>query len=593
MRKFGRALVGCFALAGVGFSACGPADAEAWTWLGYDLRSTYNNTVESKISPHTARHLRALWRTTQHGRVSGAPAVAHGVAYVLSSTGLYAFRTATGEELWRNVSMSGSSSPTYADGVLFVHDANAYLHAINPANGAELWQVRSDSHPAASGFSSPAVLGAQVIVGVSSIEEAVNRTETSTFRGAVVAFNRSTGAELWRTYTVHPPHNGCAVWSSVSIDTELGLVYGSTGNNYTGLASSTSDAIFALRVTDGSVAWWTQLTTGDVFTIARPSSPDSDFGTNPVLFDAMIGGRTRKLVAAGQKNGMFWALDRSTGAVLWSKNLSKGSAFIGGIFNSGAYDGKRILVAGNLGTSTGPGSEPANGDSKLGSPGTSRLAALNPANGSVFWERQLPAHVWAPITIANGVGFVAYETQLQAFDVRDGRKLFNYRTAGTITSAPVVSNGSVYFGSGLTYLAAHPDTTFHALSLDGQLGEPDAGTLDAGGDIGFSAIWSQVFTGNGCKSVFCHGTNAGNLSLETRDGAYAQLVGVPASGPLCSSSGLLRVAPGNPDGSLLLQKMAHATPACGTVMPPAAGVTVSEAQLAQVRAWIAAGAPNN
>ena len=588
-----RAIGGSIALAVLGFSACGPADEQAWTWLGYDLRSSYNNTAETKIKPQNAGRLGAVWRTTQHGRISGAVAVANGVVYALSSSGLYAFRAGTGEEIWRNVSMSGTSSPTYADGWLFVHDGNAYLHAINATNGSEIWQVRTDTHPAASGFSSPAVVGTQVIVGVSSIEEAVNRTESSTFRGGVVSYNRSTGAELWRHYTVQAPQNGCAVWSSVSVDTDLGLVYGSTGNNYTGVASNTSDALFALRLTDGSVAWSTQLTTGDVFTIARPSSPDSDFGTNPILFDATIGGQRRKLVGAGQKNGMFWALDRGTGAILWSRSVSKGSAFIGGIFNSGAFDGQRILVAGNLGTSTGPGSEPSNGDSKLGSPGTSVLEALNPANGHVLWERQLPAHVWAPITVANGVGFVAYETQLQAFDVRDGRKLFNYRTAGTITAPPVVSDGSVYFGSGLTYLAAHPDETFHALSLDGPLGEPDAGSPDGGDAIGFSAIYSQVFTGNGCKSLFCHGVGAGNLSLETRDGAYAQLVGVPASGSLCGSSGLLRVEPGNPDRSLLLLKMAHATPACGTVMPPAAGVTVSDAQLEQVRAWIAAGAPNN
>jgi polyvinyl alcohol dehydrogenase (cytochrome) len=578
----------------LGFGACDPADEQAWTWLGYDLRSTYNNTAETKIKTQNVAQLRAVWRTTQHGRVSGAVATANGVVYVLSSTGLYAFRAGTGEELWRNVSMSGSSSPTYSNGVLFVHDGNAYLHAINPNNGSEHWVVRTDTHPLARGFSSPAVHGTQVIVGTSSIDEVANLTETSTFRGSVVAYDRSTGAEVWRRYTVDAPHNGCAVWSSVSIDTELGLVYGSTGNNYTGVASNTSDALFALRLSDGGVAWWTQLTPGDVFTVARPSSPDSDFGTNPIVFDAVIGGRTRKLVGAGQKNGMFWALDRSTGGVLWWRNVSKGSMFIGGMLNSGAFDGKRILVAGNLGTSTGPGSEPANGDSTLGSPGTSVLEALDPASGRVLWERQLPAHVWAPITVANGVGFVAYETQLQAFDVRDGRKLFNYRTAGTITSAPVVSNGAVYFGSGLTYLAAKADQTFHALSLEGQLGEPDAGSLDGGPvPIGFSAIWTQVFGGNGCKSVFCHGANAGNLSLETRDIAYAQLVGVPASSPSCASSGLLRVAPGNPDASLLLQKMAHVTPVCGTVMPPAMGLTVSEAQLSQVRAWIAAGAPNN
>jgi len=42
---------------------------------------------------------------------------------------------------------------------------------------------------------------------------------------------------------------------------------------------------------------------GDVFTILNPQSPDTDFGTNPILFEATIGGTTRKLLGAGQKSG--------------------------------------------------------------------------------------------------------------------------------------------------------------------------------------------------------------------------------------------------------------------------------------------------
>jgi polyvinyl alcohol dehydrogenase (cytochrome) len=579
----------------VSIGGCKQQDGEQWPWLGYDLKSTYNNAGERKINARTASRLGAIWRSTTHGRVSGAPAVADGVVYILSSKGLFALDANSGNELWRNETLSGSSSPTYAEGELFVHDFASVLHAFDAETGRELWQVKTDTHQFANGFSSPAVLDGYVVVGISSIDEAVNRTDTSTFRGGVAAYNRTTGQQVWRHYTVEPPFNGVGVWSSVSIDPELGLVYGTTGNNYTGQASNTSDAIFAVRLSDGQLAWSTQLTEGDVFTIARPLSEDSDFGTNPILIDAFVNGRRRKLVAAGQKSGMFYALDRRTGALIWERSVSRGSAFIGGIFNAGAYDGRHILVAGNKGTSSGPGSEPANGDSRLGTPGTSVLVALNPTDGSIVWERQLPAHVWAPITVAGGVGFVAYERQLQAFDVRDGRKLFNYKTAGTITSAPVVADGRVFFGSGLTYLAAHPDETVHALGLGGPLGEPDAGSggPDGGGPVTWTSVYSQVFTGNGCRSAFCHGANAGNLRLDNPTVAYEQLVGVPASGEACASNGMLRVDPGNPEGSLLLNKMAHATPVCGTVMPPRGEVTVSDVQLEQVRAWIARGAPND
>src|SRR5207237_6322591 len=130
-----------------------------------------------------------------------------------------------------------------------------------------------------------------------------------------------------------------------------------------------------------------------------------------------MNGGTGKLLGSGQRSGLFWALDRETGEVVWSRKISPGSQLIGGIFNNGAYDGERIIVAGNNGTSSAEGSEPANGNSHplaAATTPTSVLMAMNPADGRVLWERQLPAWVWAPITLANGVGFVPADRQLQA-----------------------------------------------------------------------------------------------------------------------------------------------------------------------------------
>ncbi|HMJ12065.1 MAG TPA: PQQ-binding-like beta-propeller repeat protein, partial [Polyangiaceae bacterium] len=432
----------------------------------------------------------------------------------------------------------------------------------------------------------------------SSLDEIYNFTATSTFRGAVASYDRANGQLIWRRYTVEAPFNGVAVWSTVSVDPELGLVFATNGNNYTGQASNTSDSIFALRLSDGSLVWSTQLTAGDVYTVNRPLSPDADFGTNPILFEGTNAGQRRKFVGAGQKSGMFWALDRQTGAIIWSRQMSGGSSLIGGIFNNGAYDGERILVAGNVATSTGPGSEPYNGESNPNTtpkptPGTAVLAALDPGTGAVLWERQLPAWSWAPITIANGVGFVAYETQLQAFDVRTGTKLFNYKAPGTITSAPAVANGAVYFGSGLSYYGGHPGQTLQALSLGGggTGGAGGAGGSGGAGGATFGAVYSQVFVAAGCTSAFCHGIGAGNLTMTSQAQAYTNLVNVAAAGPSCGASGQRRVVPFQPDARLLLNKLASATPACGTSMPPSGLLPAAQVDL--VRAWIAAGAPNN
>jgi len=55
------------------------------------------------------------------------------------------------------------------------------------------------------------------------------------------------------------------------------------------------------------------------------------------------------------------------------------------------------------------------------------------------------------------------------------------------------------------------------------------------------------------------------------------------------------VVPGNPTSSLLHGKLA-AMPACGVPMPPtatSATTPITPAMLEAVRAWIAAGAPDN
>jgi polyvinyl alcohol dehydrogenase (cytochrome) len=558
--------------------------------LAHDLSSSYHNPSEKVLSPANVGGLGQSWSLEVSGPVTGAPAVVGDVVYTMSSGATYALDARSGRILWQNSLVGGTSSPTYSDGMLFLNAANSVVHALDAATGEERWSAVIDPHPAAAGYSSPVVVDRFVIVGSASIEEALV-SEGATFRGGVVAFDRSSGAELWRFYTADPPFNGCAVWSTVSVDLQAGLVFASTGNTYTGPESAPlSDAIFALDLTTGALRWAHQLTSGDIFTIPNPKSPDTDFGTNPILFEATIDGKPRKLLGAGQKSGVFWVLDRENGDVVWNRRVSPGSPLTGGMLNNGGYDGKRLIAVGNNGTSNAPGSEPSNNSSGPGA--TSLLIAMNPADGAVLWERQLPSWVWAPITTAGSVGFVAVDTMLEAFDTETGGKLFSFQTGGTIASAPSVSGGHVYFGSGLAYFVGTRDQTVHALGLGGAVPTPVPTATPGGpGAPGFSAIFDEIVVGQGCNTTSCHGSNQGNLSMTSRDEAYANLVGVKAAGPLCGGSGLIRVVPGDPDHSLLLDKISHLQPACGGPMPPTGQLSAQEIE--QVRLWIEMGAAND
>jgi len=570
----------------------------SWLRMGGDLSSTFHNAAERDLTLDNAGELREAWSLRTSGAPTGVAAVVDGVAYVTASGALYALRVEDGSELW-SIAFGTTSSVAYHDGALYVHGGASELRRVDAATGELVWQVMTDEHPNASGVSSPVVVEDMVIVGTSSGEEGT-ATEGATFRGAVAAYDIADGAERWRYYTVEPPYNGATVWSTVSVDLEERLVFATTGNNYTEEASGTSDAFIALHLDDGSEAWVLQTTDGDVYTVPNLGpSDDTDFGANPILFEATIGGETRKLVGAGQKSGVFYAVDRLTGEEVWSRALSAEAvtrALTGGVLNNGAFDGERILVVSNAGTSTGPGSEDENGESGVGmygpfiDPKTSVLYALDPATGDIQWERQLPAWVWAPITVAGGVGFVPVEMQLEVFDPATGASIARHATEGTIGSGASIVDGRVFFGSGIAYFEGTYDNVFRMLSIHPQDAGGDAPAREDSYAPTFTAIYDELVVGGGCDATYCHGNvGEGGLTLTPKATAYAQLVDAPVAGP-CEVNGGVRVLPGEPDASLLLDKLGS-SPSCGAPMPP--GAPVSAERLEQVRAWIAAGAADD
>jgi hypothetical protein len=97
-------------------------------------------------------------------------------------------------------------------------------------------------------------------------------------------------------------------------------------------------------------------------------------------------------------------------------------------------------------------------------------------------------------------------------------------------------------------------------------------------------VWNTV---PGCAG--CHGASGG-LSLG-QGVSYGNLVNVIGIGFVCSS--LKRVAPGDPDNSVLIRKMEGT--ACGNRMPRGNGTyfDLNPGLVIRVRSWILAGAAND
>lgn len=113
-----------------------------------------------------------------------------------------------------------------------------------------------------------------------------------------------------------------------------------------------------------------------------------------------------------------------------------------------------------------------------------------------------------------------------------------------------------------------------------------------GGDGAFAAVY-EVLVANNCTSVYCHGDmGLGGLSLGSAASAYAELVDVAATTPVCMAS--TRVVPGAPDESILWLRVRPAAldggSTCAPKMPQGStGLSEVDAQV--IFDWIEAGAP--
>lgn len=111
------------------------------------------------------------------------------------------------------------------------------------------------------------------------------------------------------------------------------------------------------------------------------------------------------------------------------------------------------------------------------------------------------------------------------------------------------------------------------------------GCLGCGPTVSYASqvqpIWDTSCTTN------CHGGNRPSARLDlTPAGSYGSLVNAPGD------CGKVRVAPGSPANSYLLNKLTGANICAGTQMP-ARGVSLPAAQIDLIRAWICQGAPRN
>jgi hypothetical protein len=375
------------------------------------------------------------WRAEVMGFPPGSPAIAEGRVFVMATGGSYGFDLAMGTQLWVRTDIAGTASAAWDEGFVYLHDASANLWKVNATDGTTEWgPVKTYDLSRCDGTSSPVVAAGKVVVGHSCQARELGEGYAES-RGGVEAFDTETGKRAWTYWTVPPdgPEDGAMVWSSVAIDVSGATVFATTGNNNSVLGPN-SDAIHAIDLTSGLGKWRYQARPNDVWSVlAAPVGPSVEFGANPIL--ATIDGE--QVVAAGDKGGAFWQLERDSGSFNWSRlNLSPSyTAVHGGVLNNGAFDGQHFYVVSN---------DPATGYSVL--------HKMEGATGADAWTKIFPKLTWGAPSLANGVLIVPVNDQLHLLNAADGGPLKTFATGGTIAGgAAAIAQGRIVVGSGLQF----------------------------------------------------------------------------------------------------------------------------------------------
>jgi polyvinyl alcohol dehydrogenase (cytochrome) len=470
-------------------AAC-PAPAD-WPTYGFDLTRNRFNPQEGLINSSTVSRLKVRWffsTGSGTGAVSASPSVVEGVVYVGSWNGtMYALDAFSGQALWtfnindphpedRNGFPGIQSSAAVANGVVYFGGADANVYALDARTGTLVWKTSlgdpATSVEGAHVWSSPAVFNGKVYVGKAS------HLDSPCVRGALVALDAATGAEVWRfeplpericgtdpqkpcttdadcpgsscvpfmvcragsgpqaqtqlcasdadctmPATCQPPLGG-AVTSSPAIDVGRGAVYVSVGDCVSSGATGFAESLVALDAGTGALQWgFTPIPAGDL--------KDLDFVASPNVFAAPEGMVTEPLIGAGNKNGIYYAVDQDTGTLVWQQPL-----VAGGIL--GGFNASTGVAFGNVyaGTFTGP----------------PFISAFGTTNGAVAWQcpsAECNAFSFGPPGIAAGAVLIGDSAgQLRAFDATTGVLLQKLTLGGGISSGPAIVNDMVFIGTG-------------------------------------------------------------------------------------------------------------------------------------------------
>ncbi len=501
------------------------------SWLGWSpsqVNTRFQPADSAGLDAKDVGRLELRWAYGFAGDVTAfaAPTVYSGTLFVGSAGGVVqALDADTGCLHWLfQASGPVRAAMTLVDlSTLLFTDQNGGVYAVDARSGKARWTMRVEEHEATRLTGSVTVHDGVAFVPAASWEETRSidpKYECCTFRGSVTAVRIRDGYVRWKTYLVDEPQrtgttaagtatfgpSGAGVWATPTVDEARGLLYVTTGDNYSHPATATSDAVVALDLKLGRIVWSAQWLPGDVYNSAcgsrgpncpEDAGPDYDFGSSAMLVRTVQG---RDVLLAGQKSGVVYALDPDNkGALLWQTRVGQGGTN-GGVQWGMASDGYNVYAAVSdvVRLQSVSGAGPIGGaqlDPVLGG----GLTALRVADGTKVWFAPStpcapprpgcsPAQPGAVTAIPGAVFSGSMDGHIRAFATADGKLLWDFdtvrsyetvngvpATGGSLDGAgPVVVAGRVFVSSGYPRFGGTPGNVLLAFGVAGDARRPAA-----------------------------------------------------------------------------------------------------------------------
>lgn len=479
----------------------GQPPTTSWPTYNGDYTGRRFSTLR-QINSSTIHSLALAWMyritnvASQRGvgavEIKSTPLMVNGTLYFTIPDHVYAVDARTGRELWHydwqdqgGHLVGNRGVGMYGDWLYFM-TPDGWFVSLHAKTGKERWRKKvADEKLQYFTTMSTLVVGNHVIVGVGGdamdvpgfLEARDPETGDVQWRWNSEPRPGEPGAETWPNAAAMA-HGGGMTWLPGTYDKELNLLYWGTGNPnpvYAGQGRKGSNlwtcSIVALHLDTGKMAWYFQASPHDTH--------DWDNVETPVLFDAEVDGKPRKLLAQAARNGYFFVLDRVTGKNLvskpyvplnWSKGVDERGQPIPDPAKNPTIDGSLLTIPGGGGTNWLPPSfSPDTGlfyvnatrgysliyltdtdERPEGYGGSARglwsehlLEAIDYKTGNVVWSHPYPASpgfgLGGPgiLTTAGNLLFTGdYAGNLIAYAPKDGTILWHFPMTQSLSNGP-------------------------------------------------------------------------------------------------------------------------------------------------------------